>query len=179
MKFQRWLGVAVCVTVLSSMAGQASAHCQVPCGIYNDPVRFELLKEHVATIEKGMKQIAELSAAETKNYNQIVRWVNNKELHADEFTEIVTYYFLAQRIKPVADPSDKAAVAKYVGEVKMLHEMIVFAMKCKQTTDVENCAKLRSLIEDFEESYQPKPPAQAGVKHTHTHLAGDHQHTHP
>ena len=175
MKFKRWLGVAVCVAVLCSVGTQAFAHCQIPCGIYNDPVRFTQLEEHVTTIEKSMKLITELSAEETKNYNQIVRWVNNKETHADEFTEIVTFYFLAQRIKPV-DPADKKAMGKYLREVKMLHEMIVFAMKCKQTTDPENVAKLRSLIKDFQESYMG---GQANVEHAHTHLAGDHHHKHP
>ncbi len=175
MKFMRGLGVAVCVAVLCSFGSKAFAHCQVPCGIYNDPVRFTMLEEHVTTIEKSMKLITELSAEETKNYNQIVRWVSNKETHANEFTEIVTYYFLAQRIKPV-DPSDKAAMGKYLREVKMLHEMIVFAMKCKQTIDPENAAKLRSLIIDFQGSYLG---GQTNVKHTHKHPDGDHHHEHP
>ena len=30
----------------------------------------------------------------------MVRWVVNKEVHADELSDIVTYYFMAQRIKP-------------------------------------------------------------------------------
>ena len=175
MKFKSWLLMAICVTLLGSMGTRALAHCQIPCGIYNDPVRFTQLEEHVTTMEKSMKLITELSGEETKNYNQIVRWVNNKETHADEFTEIVTFYFLAQRIKPV-DPTDKAAMGKYLREVKMLHEMIVFAMKCKQTTDVENCEKLRALIKAFQASYMGD---QAKVEHSHRHLASDHQHDHP
>ena len=82
------------------------------------------------------------------NWNQIVRWVLNKEAHADEFTQIVTFYFMAQRVKP-ADPDDKAALAKYLREITLLHEMVVYAMKAKQTTDLEHCAKLRNLISKF------------------------------
>jgi nickel superoxide dismutase len=153
------------------------AHCQVPCGIYNDPVRFELLREHIATIEKSIQEIQRLSGEEKPNYNQIVRWVQNKDNHADQFSEIVTYYFLAQRVKP-ADPGNQAASAKYVEQLKQLHEMVVYAMKCKQTTDVENCTKLRSLVDAFEASYLGKPASQADEHHHHDQAAPGHSHPH-
>ncbi len=37
------------------------SHCQVPCGIYDDEARFGAIREHVATIEKSMNSINELS----------------------------------------------------------------------------------------------------------------------
>ena len=49
--------------------------------------------------------------------NQLVRWVDNKEIHADELSEIVTYYFMTQRIKPPAADADDAAKAKYQKEI--------------------------------------------------------------
>lgn len=147
-----------------------SGHCQIPCGIYDDPLRFTLLEEHVTTIEKSMTQIQELSKEQPPNWNQIVRWVNNKEAHADELTQIVTFYFMAQRVKP-ADPRDKAAYAKYVREITILHRMVFYAMKAKQTTDLENCAKLRGLIKAFRASYLPD-------EHAHQHAAPARSHTH-
>lgn len=132
---------------------QALGHCQIPCGIYDDPARFTALVEHLTTIEKSMNQINELSAGEPASHvNQLVRWVTNKEDHADEFTEIVTYYFMAQRVKPAA-PSDAAAYEKYVTQVTLLHRMVVTAMKCKQTTDLENVKALRELVAAFKKSY--------------------------
>jgi nickel superoxide dismutase len=150
MKFKRWLGVAVCVAVLCSVGSKAFAHCQVPCGIYNDPVRFTMLEEHVTTIEKSMKLITELSAEETKNYNQIVRWVNNKETHANEFTEIVTYYFLAQRI--TADKEN------YTDQLKAAHAVIVAAMKCKQSADPATAEALQKAVFGLYEAYTGKKP---------------------
>jgi nickel superoxide dismutase len=97
--------------VLVSLAIFASivySHCQIPCGIHDDPARFVTLAEHIATIEKSMNQINELSQESKPNFNQIVRWVQNKDSHADELSEIVTYYFMAQRIKP-ADKADAEA----------------------------------------------------------------------
>lgn len=138
----------VCVFAIS----QVFAHCQIPCGIYDDEVRFSMMRENVQTIEKGMNQITELSAKSEKNFNQIVRWVNNKDEHADKLAKIVTEYFLAQRIKP-SDSTKKDDHAKYLEKITMLHEMIVYSMKAKQTTDLANVKKLNELIDGFEEIY--------------------------
>lgn len=145
--------VFLLVTVWASvLAPQAWGHCQIPCGIYNDSARFTLMLEHVSTIEKSMDQIKKLSNAESPNCNQLVRWISNKEAHADELTEIVTFYFMAQRVKP-AKPQDRAAYEKYVKEVTLLHQMIVNAMKAKQSVDLAYCHKLRELIDHFRRSY--------------------------
>jgi nickel superoxide dismutase len=129
-----------------------SAHCEIPCGIYTDKMRIEMIKEHITTIEKSMKLIVKLSEAGEKNYNQLVRWVTNKDDHANQLQHIVTQYFMTQRILLV-DGSDKAAVEKYQKEIGLLHAMLVHAMKTKQTTDLKHCEKLRELVDDFYNSY--------------------------
>lgn len=139
--------LTVLVLFITASAATVQAHCQIPCGIYNDEARFVLMKEHVATLEKSMKQIAA-----DKDQNQTTRWVMNKEKHADELSEIVTYYFMAQRIKPSKE--------NYELELKALHGILIYSMKAKQTTDLANVEKLKSLIHDFEHSYM-------GEKHTH------------
>jgi nickel superoxide dismutase len=128
------------------------AHCQIPCGIYDDQTRFTLLQENIATIEKSMNQINELSKDPAVNINQLVRWVNNKDEHADEFTQIITYYFLAQRIK-ISDENNKEEYNSYQQKVILLHQLTVYAMKCKQTTDLSNVEKLKSLLKQFEDIY--------------------------
>ena len=128
------------------------AHCQVPCGIYNDQMRIDMMREHITTIEKSMNEINELSKNPTANINQLVRWVDNKDTHADEFSEIVTYYFLAQRVK-IADPGNKTAFADYQRKLTLLHQMMVYAMKSKQTTDLENVKQLTRLLDQFKEIY--------------------------
>ena len=131
------------------------AHCQIPCGIYGDQTRFTLMREHVTTIEKSMKQINELSKNSNKNINQLVRWVNNKDKHADLLSEIVTFYFLAQRVK-ITDEKNKDEFALYQKKLTLLHEIMVFSMKCKQTTDISNVDKLKLLIDEFENIYFSK-----------------------
>lgn len=133
----------------------AFPHCQIPCGIYNDEMRFTMIQEHILTIEKSMKQIIALSKKPNENYNQIVRWVLNKEKHADELAHTVTHYFLAQRIKPVEE-EESESFKDYLFNVSQLHKMIVYAMKAKQTTDLANVDKLRSLLQDFRKVYLGK-----------------------
>jgi nickel superoxide dismutase len=143
------LGILVLVMVFASMV---YSHCQIPCGIYGDPARFDVLAEHITTIEKSMKRITELSKQDRPNMNQIVRWVQNKEKHADELSHIVTYYFMAQRIKPVVKAEGKA-YEEYVKKLALLHEMLVYVMKAKQTTDLSNVEKLKSLLAEFRTVY--------------------------
>ena len=144
--------VIVTIALVSLTASKALAHCQIPCGIYDDPARFTLMAEHITTIEKAMKTIIDLSNQEKPDYNQLVRWVQNKDEHADELGEIVTYYFMAQRIKPPAEKGGEAQ-QKYVEQISSLHQMLVYSMKAKQTTELENIEKLRALLESFRASY--------------------------
>ena len=142
-----------------AMGQRALSHCQIPCGIYDDQMRFTMIEENILTIEKSMKQIGKLSKQPDKNFNQIVRWTLNKENHADEIARIVSYYFLAQRVKP-ADSKDAKAHKEYLAEITVLHEMIVQAMKAKQTTDLVHAEKLRSLLKVFHKLYFGKQAAE-------------------
>jgi len=145
--------LVIAATFLVSLtASKALAHCQIPCGIYDDPARFSLMAEHITTIEKAMKTIIDLSNQKKPDYNQLVRWVHNKDEHADELSEIVTHYFMAQRIKPPAEKGGEAH-QKYVEQISSLHQMLVYSMKAKQTTELGNIEKLRALLESFRASY--------------------------
>ena len=146
----QWMMLMVILAIGATT--QVYSHCQIPCGIYGDPTRFELIGEHILTIEKSMKQIAALSETQPSKSNQIVRWVQNKEQHADALSEIVTGYFMAQRVKPAA--ADSPQYKKYIEQLTLLHEMLQTSMKCKQTTDLAQIEKLKTLLDDFSKAYQ-------------------------
>ena len=133
----------------------AFSHCEIPCGIYGDKTRIELLAEHITTIEKSIKSITSLRGEKEINYNQLVRWVNNKEKHAEKIQEIVYQYFMAQRVKP-ADSKDAKKYDTYIQQLTILHEILVYAMKSKQSTDLNTITKLRSLVDSFEKVYFTK-----------------------
>ena len=149
MKAATFLGIAM-ISVL--FASDLMAHCQIPCGIYDDHQRAIMMAEHITTIEKSMKQIETLSDKDPKNYNQLVRWANNKDHHADELIDICTYYFMSQRLKP-ADKEDSEKGKIYLERLTLLHEIMVEAMVAKRNTDLSHIEKLRELLNLFEISY--------------------------
>ena len=131
--------------VLLSVPTTARAHCEIPCGIYDDHMRIHMIEEDATTIEKAMKEIVALSGQTPINHNQLVRWITNKETHASRIQETVYQYFMTQRIK--------AGDEKYQEKLVLLHQLLVYAMKCKQTTDLSNVMALRKSLNAFEELY--------------------------
>lgn len=127
--------------------GLAGAHCEIPCGIYDDAMRIQMILENATTIEKAMQQIKALENAEATpaNSNQLARWIINKEDHANQLQEIVSQYFMTQRIAP--------DTKHYQEKLALLHEMLVAAMKCKQTVDPAHVKQLRDLTAEFEKLY--------------------------
>ena len=142
-------GLLIC---LSAVVPPSLSHCEIPCGIYDDEARLAQIEEHITTIEKSMSMIVELSKESEKNYNQLVRWVDNKETHANGVQGIVCQYFMTQRVKPAAVP-DSPDHHKYVERLILLHRMLIHAMKAKQTTDLEHVNTLRSLVQEFRRAY--------------------------
>lgn len=127
---------------------RAGAHCEIPCGIYDDEMRIRMILEHVQTIEKSMNEILALQKKEQDHANQLIRWVMNKENHAEQLQEIVSQYFMTQRIKPDSQGYEK--------KLSILHQMLIYAMKCKQTTDLDHVQKLRNLVGEFKNLYFAK-----------------------
>lgn len=124
-------------------------HCQVPCGIYDDASRIIQIQEDFRTIKKAMSQIILLnSKSSAQDSNQLIRWINTKEEHANNIQKILTEYFLVQRIKP----SNK----KYIDQISTIHQVLILAMKCKQTVAVNYVDDGINIIEKFIDIYFDK-----------------------
>jgi nickel superoxide dismutase len=147
---QRLLFAAATVCLLSSTA---FAHCQVPCGIYGDQLRFEQLLEDGKTIAKAQGQINELAAADRngQSANQLGRWIMTKDDHAAKIQATIADYFLAQRIK--------ADSPRYVEQLKAAHAVTVAAMKCKQSTEAATAEALEAAVLNLYRAYEGKEPA--------------------
>ena len=130
-----------------------TAHCQVPCGIYDDAVRIIQIREHVTTIEKAMNQIDQLTNDESsaQNMNQLIRWINTKEEHATYIQSIIADYFLAQRIKH--KKNNEPGRQQYVDQTLLLQQIIVAAMKSKQSIDKSGPESVSILLNQFVELY--------------------------
>ena len=137
----------------ATLAPRADAHCQIPCGIYDDNNVIQALHTDWVTIEKATKTIPELAKDPTANANQLARWISNKESHAQNIQDVVSRYFLAQRVKvPAADADQKA----YLAKLSLCHKVIVAAMKCKQSVDPKAVETLHNLLHDFEDTFGSK-----------------------
>lgn len=162
------LHLTLVATIACALSAVAIPHCQIPCGIYGDKLKCEEMAQDVQTIAKSMKMIDELSKDAGKNANQIVRWVNNKEAHASKLMDTVLNYWLAQRVKLPKKTDDPEVAHAYGTKLHLLHAMIVFSMKCKQTTDVANVKALQDLLHQFHGAYFGK----AAKKHIKEHHDG-------
>ena len=122
------------------------AHCQIPCGIYGDRLRVELMLEDAATIEKACRMIAALAQkTDAQSKHQLARWIQNKEKHAQNIIVAIGDYFLTQRVKPTQKD--------YIQRLKRHHAVILAAMKAKQSA--KNIKVLRDRILALR-AYYPK-----------------------
>ena len=151
----RFFTAAFALMVTASIA---LGHCQVPCGIYGDQMRFEQMLEDEHTISKAQLEINKIAEGKmsAQSVNQGVRWVTTKEEHAQRIQDTIAAYFMAQRIKPDADG--------YAKKLQAAHGVMVAAMKCKQSADPETAKALEKAIFDFYRAYEGKEPA---FEHSH------------
>lgn len=138
--------------LLCLTASIASAHCQVPCGIYGDQLRFQQMLEDEHTISKAQLQLGELSGGkvDAQAVNQMTRWVSAKEDHATKIQETIAAYFMAQRIK-TDNPN-------YGKQLMAAHKVMLAAMKCKQSADPATAEALEKAIFDLYRAYEGKEP---------------------
>lgn len=131
-------------------------HCQVPCGIYTDQLRFEQMLEDTKTIAKSIASVETISKAiadgelSPTNVNQMTRWINTKEDHASNIQKTIADYFLTQRIKESNND--------YTSQLITSHKVMVAAMKCKQDAKPETAEALEKAIFNLYTAYTGKEP---------------------
>ncbi len=124
----------------------ALAHCQIPCGIYDDYARVQAMLEDAKTIEKSVDLMISLADKnDVQSQNQMVRWVMNKEDHAQKIIATISDYFLTQRVKP----SQK----DYTKRLEKHHAVILAAMKAKQNADTKTVKALKKSIMALSDYY--------------------------
>jgi nickel superoxide dismutase len=135
----------------------ANAHCQVPCGIYDEDARIQAMREDATTIGKAVSKIESIIDRQgrclkskctlkerAKLQNQLPRWVATKESHASRVIKTVSEYFLTQKIKPV--PAKDPGYSTYLQKLADHHAVMVAAMKTKQNADQPTVKSLMTAI---------------------------------
>ena len=144
----------LCAFTLIFLTKIAGAHCQVPCGIYDDNARLQSMLEDAATVAKATAAIADLTdKSDAQSKNQLTRWINNKEIHAQNIIETISDYFLTQRVKTSQED--------YAERLSRHHKVILDAMKAKQNVDGKYAESLIKSIQELEVYY----PSQVKADH--------------
>ena len=110
-------------------------HCQVPCGIFDDPKLVAELLEACATIEKAMAQITELHGKMAESplvINQMTRWVATKEEHCAKIIDLIANYCLCQRCKPFGSPGSPFATKEDYTDALLAHHAVMWIAGAKE-----------------------------------------------
>src|SRR5262245_33181368 len=145
--------------LMTLLQAPARGHCEIPCGIYGDHARIEMLREDVTTIAKAVTEMTNLAGkSDPLSINQITRWTMNKEEHATSIQQVIAQYFLTQRIKPAKQGTP--GWSDYVTRLAQHHAVMVAAMKTKQTVDPAAVDDLKAAVEAIAPYYPVEAPAQ-------------------
>lgn len=123
----------------TSHAIHLHSHCQMPCGIYHDDMVFDQIDQYVETMVKGLSILINSKFSTVQEHNEFVRWVMLKEKDSNETANMITTYFLQQKIKPGEDDTAKRLASA--------HKLLFLLVKIKQTAEY-------SVINDFYEEWE-------------------------
>lgn len=116
-----------------------SAHCQMPCGIYHDDMVFDQIDQYVETLVKGITVLDGNKFNSLQERNEGVRWIMQKEKSSDAVAELITCFFLQQKIKPGESDTVKRLVSA--------HKLLFLLVQIKQTVDLQ-------IANDFYEEWE-------------------------
>lgn len=175
-----------------------SSHCQMPCGIYHDDMVYDQIDQYVETMFKGISVLNENKFDTVKAKNEFVRWVMLKEDASEEVANILTTFFLQQKIKPGEPDTD--------ARLRSAHKLLFLTVQIKQNSDTQfvneftdewDRFKLMFHVENYEcqieqikqikrdkmkEELSKKDQAasaKSDTDHSHDDHGHDHDHPHP
>jgi len=135
------------VRALDKMIGfeRASAHCDIPCGIY-DPSAAQIA---ALTVVRMVDLMAELEAKggnkDTAYYNSMARYIEVKEEHAEKAKQEIRIiwgdYIKAQHLE------------KHMVVHDLVHKIMQLGSKSRQTADRDAAVQLVEAINQFAEIF--------------------------
>ncbi len=123
----------------------ASAHCDIPCGIY-DPIVAQISALTVVRMLDLMTEFEAKTPERNKEYiNSMSRYIAVKEEHAErtksEIRVIWGDYLKAQHLE------------KYPNAHALVHKIMQLGSKVRQTTDREQATQLVEAVNEFAQMF--------------------------
>lgn len=120
---------SILATLTLTTTSSLIAHCQMPCGIYHDDMVYDQIDQYAETMYKAMSEIDANKFATSKERNQLIRFVLQKDKQSDDAANLLTTYFLQQKIKPGEEDTAK--------KVLSAHKLLFLMVQIKQNTDLK------------------------------------------
>lgn len=132
-------------TKLDQLTGvkSASAHCDVPCGIY-DPITAQLA---VLSVIRFLDLIAEYEGKEMSLADQakLSRLINEKEIHAEKAKHEVRIIW--------GDYIKQPQIDKFPNAHSLVHNIMLKGSACKQGINRQDGVDLLELVNEFAEMF--------------------------
>ncbi len=124
---------------------EASAHCDIPCGIY-DPITAQIAALTVVRMMDLMADLVEKGDQHDSAYqNAMSRYITVKEEHAEKAKHEVRIIW-GDYIKPMH-------AEKHPGVNDVVHKIMLLGSKTRQTADREAAVQLVEAINEFAEIF--------------------------
>ena len=163
-----------------------TAHCQMPCGIYQDAMIYDLIDQYAETMVKAVTVMNQSKFETVRERNEFMRWVMEKEKESNDTSQLITTFFMQQKIKPGEPDTQK--------RIEAAHKLLCLIVAIKQNADVkivesftEEWGKFKLMfhVEEYECKMEQKrmKKRQALLEkqeddhdHDHDHEHSDHKH---
>ncbi len=145
---------------------EASAHCDVPCGIY-DPIVAQISALTVIRMVDLIDELAKKSELTVADQAKLVRFVAQKEEHALKVKEEVGIIWGDYFKQPQFDQTPNVP--------ELVHSIMMQGSKCRQNVDRSMALELLNLVNQFAEAFwltkgvttysatSPYPPAESVI----------------
>ena len=151
---------------LTPLTSSLSAHCQMPCGIYNDQMVYDEVNQFYLTVFKAVKALENNKFQTDEDRNQYVRWVMTKERLCNEIATLLTTYFFQQKIMPIDDNRDM---------VNSLHQLLFQLVAIKQNVDIKIVKDFGKEWENFKNLFHPETECVPVIKESSLHEEDHHE----
>lgn len=131
-------------------SSQLSAHCQMPCGIYDDQLVYDQVDQYYLTMYKAVSALKNSKFETLHDRNQYIRWVMLKNEESDTTAKILTTYFLQQKITPMAGDADTQKL------VHSIHQLLFYLVIIKQNVDLDIVKQFGKEWENFKQMFHPE-----------------------
>ncbi len=119
----------------------------MPCGVYHDQMIYDKIDEYYETMYKCISAMNNNEFKSVTDKNQFVRWVMTKDKMSDEVAEILTYYFLQQKLAPSPDNAEM---------VSSIHKLLFLLPAIKQNADLKMIKQFGDEWEHFKSLFHPE-----------------------